>query len=453
MKHYIVYLIALTFLFNACEKNHKNKKAALELSLDQPIEDIYINNVSYKDSLKANTLHYPLEKNKRFYSIFLIFDANGQKRKSIEVYTTPKESLEIVLKDGAFSFSGKYKKENEFFEKYNTSFSSVIRDSRIHQKEETSFLSFLDSLRSGAYQLLEKHRSTLDSKFTALVEKDIMYKVAYRKGEHENLHKYFSKNKNYKVSDSFYDYRKSVLLDDENAFYLPSFLWYFYSIVLFNQEGGFNPIGQVFKNIDKNIKSLPIRLKFKEESLFSYLQYNGLNDDETQKCYDEYINTPGAKVDNLKKLYAEKIKIAKGNHAPDFKAYDVTGKEIRLSDFKGKIVYVDIWATWCGPCKREIPYLKNLEKQYHDNKNVVFVSVSIDSDENEDAWKQMIKDKALGGIQLRAQGEFESDIAKSYQVKGIPTFLLISKEGNIISSKAPRPSSGEKIKALINKNI
>ncbi|GIR11785.1 MAG: hypothetical protein CM15mP23_03600 [Cryomorphaceae bacterium] len=76
-----------------------------------------------------------------------------------------------------------------------------------------------------------------------------------------------------------------------------------------------------------------------------------------------------------------------------------------MSSFKGSLVYVDVWATWCGPCKAEIPYLKSLEQDYHE-QNIIFLSVSVDT--NKDEWLKMVKEEELGGVQLWA-GRLESN--------------------------------------------
>ena len=86
-----------------------------------------------------------------------------------------------------------------------------------------------------------------------------------------------------------------------------------------------------------------------------------------------------------------------GEAAIDFSYPDRNGNEYALTDFKGKLVYVDVWATWCGPCVREIPHLLNLERDYHD-KDIVFLSVSVD--DNKEAWEKMIDDYNMGGVQL-----------------------------------------------------
>jgi thiol-disulfide isomerase/thioredoxin len=160
------------------------------------------------------------------------------------------------------------------------------------------------------------------------------------------------------------------------------------------------------------------------------------------------------KENNVKMIdyYIEKIEaIANlpqiGEPAIDFTYPDKEGNEFSLSTFKGSLVYVDVWATWCGPCKAEIPALKTLEHDYHNN-NITFLSVSVDTDK--EAWINMLADKQLGGVQLWANGW--TKITKSYAINGIPRFLLFDADGNVISLDAPRPSS-EEIRGLIETNL
>ena len=98
-----------------------------------------------------------------------------------------------------------------------------------------------------------------------------------------------------------------------------------------------------------------------------------------------------------------------------------------------------MWATWCGPCLAEIPSLKKVEKTYHD-KNIEFVSLSIDKKKDHDKWKKMVTEKELGGIQLIADNDSSSKFVQDYQIMGIPRFILIDPQGNIVNSNAPRPS-------------
>lgn len=140
-----------------------------------------------------------------------------------------------------------------------------------------------------------------------------------------------------------------------------------------------------------------------------------------------------------------------GKPSPVFENYEnYKGGTTSLADLKGKYVYVDVWATWCGPCKAEIPSLKKVEKQYH-GKNIEFVSISVDKASDHGKWKAMVADKELTGIQLFADNSWKSNFVQDYKIQGIPRFILIDPNGNIVSADAPRPSSPKLIE-LFNEN-
>ena len=131
----------------------------------------------------------------------------------------------------------------------------------------------------------------------------------------------------------------------------------------------------------------------------------------------------------------------------DFTYPDAKGKMHSLSDYKGKVVVVDVWATWCMPCKAELPHLEALEKEMK-GKDVVFISLSIDTEKEK--WAQFIKEKALGGVQLITYNK--GTIVDDYAVDAVPRFMVFSKQGKTVSTNAPRPSTPE-LKAMIEKAI
>ena len=142
-----------------------------------------------------------------------------------------------------------------------------------------------------------------------------------------------------------------------------------------------------------------------------------------------------------KKAYDVATKLTSGSPSPKFSNYEnFNGGTTSLDDFKGKVTYIDIWATWCLPCRGEIPALKELEKKFH-GKDVAFVSISID--QNKDEWKEFVKSEDLKGVQLFAENAFESQFIQDYGIRQIPTFIIIDKEGKIVNADAPRPSSDE----------
>ena len=129
----------------------------------------------------------------------------------------------------------------------------------------------------------------------------------------------------------------------------------------------------------------------------------------------------------------------KGQPAPLFNYENFKGGTTKLESLKGKYVYVDVWATWCGPCRQQIPYLQQLEKDYH-GKNIEFVSISIDEKKNYDKWRKMVEEKQLGGIQLIADNAWQSAFVQAFGINSIPRFLLIDPKGNVLNADAPRPS-------------
>ena len=80
------------------------------------------------------------------------------------------------------------------------------------------------------------------------------------------------------------------------------------------------------------------------------------------------------------------------SQSPTFDYLNYAGGQTKLEDLKGKYVYIDVWATWCGPCLAEIPHLKKVEAAYHD-KNIVFLSISIDVKKDYEKWKKFVTDK------------------------------------------------------------
>lgn len=144
----------------------------------------------------------------------------------------------------------------------------------------------------------------------------------------------------------------------------------------------------------------------------------------------------------LEDYYKEAQAIKKLNNAdsPSFDYENHKGGKTKLEDLRGKYVYIDVWATWCGPCRAEIPHLKEVEKKYH-GKNIEFVSISIDTKKDYEKWKKFVTEKELGGIQLYADNDWNSEFVKSYNINGIPRFILIDPAGKIVNANADRPSS------------
>ena len=165
-------------------------------------------------------------------------------------------------------------------------------------------------------------------------------------------------------------------------------------------------------------------------------------DTRNDKRFFDYISK------NYEANHANLVRFAKGKVSPVFKNYEnYKGGTTSLEDFKGKFVYIDVWATWCAPCKAEIPHLKTLENEFH-GKNIEFVSISVDKPNAYETWKKMVETENLKGVQLFADNNFDSDFIAEYGINSIPRFILLDPKGNIVDSNADRPSN-PKLKELL----
>ena len=197
-----------------------------------------------------------------------------------------------------------------------------------------------------------------------------------------------------------------------------------------------NYVCQHFKNL--------VVAEFMVDYIISeYITREGIGKlEELAPIYKAKVNTP-KKITAFNELCDKWHKIAPGQPSPSFTYKDINGKEVHLSDFVGKYVYIDNWATWCGPCRREQPMLKKLEERFA-GKNICFVSVSCDQDKS--AWEKVVKEEKLEGIQLYA-GAFDP-FMDAYMITAIPHFILIDREGKVINAKMSRPSDPETVKFL-----
>ncbi len=317
--------------------------------------------------------------------------------------------------------------------------------------EENKYVQLTDSVKQLELDFLNKQEN-LDKEFKTLEEASITYKEALQLKRFELYKRFVTKNDGFVKSNNFPDFESGLNLEDENLLALGNYKNYLnaYYADLSSENAKKDSIATdiaYLKTVSKEVKSPEI----KEYLLYGAAKYNVSYTKELQNYHDIFManSTNEEHKKDITEKYNKLIKLSKGEPSPKFVDYEnFAGGTTSLDDLKGKYVYVDVWATWCGPCKREIPSLKELEKEYH-NKNIAFVSMSIDRKNDYDKWRTMVKEKELSGVQIYAPNDWKSDFVTDYGILGIPRFILIDPEGNIVDSNAPRPSS-DTLKELFN---
>lgn len=320
---------------------------------------------------------------------------------------------------------------------------------------EQEYKEKLKVIKESQLQLLE-NTNGISKEYVEKEKRNINYYYLNKLNDYENAHKYFTKEQGFKVSDNFLNELKGLDFTNEIDF---EFSMDYNKLVTEYYSEKADALAKtdfIEKDIAflKTVSSIDNNV-IKNRLLFDHANYNMTYSKDIDDFYNIFIQSSSNEENNLviTKKYNKLQALNVGKPSPQFIDYkNYKGGTTSLDDLKGKYIYIDIWATWCGPCIAEIPSLKKVEKQFHDN-NIEFVSISIDKVSDHEKWKTMIEEKELGGIQLFADNDWKSKFVTDYQIEGIPRFILIDPEGNIVNPNAPRPSNPELTKLFTGLSI
>lgn len=133
----------------------------------------------------------------------------------------------------------------------------------------------------------------------------------------------------------------------------------------------------------------------------------------------------------------------------DVELQGLDGRMFKLSELKGKVVYLDIWASWCGPCRQQFPAAKALKEQLSkkEKKDIEFLYISIDNTET--VWKLAVEELGIEGVHGLSKGGWGSEVTAKFGVNSIPRYLIFDKKGKVVDGNAPRPSDPRLLEILI----
>lgn len=448
-----LFFCIISVIISGCNSTKKVDTAVIYGSIENSSEKFVV----LRNNENIDTI--VLENGKRFHktvqlnSLAYYFLRHGEE--IISVYIQPGDSINILGKADNFiesvKFSGSSVVENNYLiEKKKMEMNSSFSLTEFIQSEESVFIKKADSfyqaglnnfekiMQQNKYENAEFAKIEKAKLFYTWAESMVMYETAYnsssdkeRKSLNKNIQKYMSQvNFNDSAMVDFFEYR---------AFF-ESYLNMKAALVTKNFEAEAdmdfftNKINVLLQTItDPKVKSRLLYEYFKDHiRVFGISGINELYAKFQKECNSKKY------TDEIGKMFNRWKVLEPGNMAPDFSLTDLDGKVHSLAEFKGKMVYIDVWATWCAPCRREIPFIQKLFYEYK-GKDIVFISISID--ESREAWKKMVEYEKPDWLQLlMVRGK--SSLLDDYFIYTIPRFILIDKNGKIINAQAPA-ASGE----------
>ncbi len=451
---YIIFTICI-FISNLLV-SAQNTKLTIDLSKyfqcpQVSIKDNESRKVLDYDSTRIISLNYDLDK-----ASYLTLYVDGSIN---QIYLTPGRDLKMTAvpdKTGIFNVQHL----QFWFEGPDADINNYLNSRQLEMMKDDDFL-----LDEAAYikkiEKLEKQNAKVvrSYKLDKNFEKEELLRVRYKLLEsltrYPVQHHWKGGNQlsimlQYEDSPIVRKYISKLLVEDENAWKEAEYQRFVKSAVAILATTDFS-IGwekAIQKRIDvltKHFKSQQILEDMIQDLMLIYVERTeGDSLKSLNKYYEQYVTKPEYKQE-LQNAYTSWKRFQQGEQviSGDATYQDVNGKMVSLNDLKGKYIYIDVWATWCGPCRAELPYLKKLEADFH-ARNIYFVSISMDQRKKD--WVKMVEKEQLTGIQLI--GGPNAQIAKDYKIMGIPRFILLDREGKMINGDMSSPSNPETRKVL-----
>ncbi|MGJ8760670.1 MAG: TlpA family protein disulfide reductase [Polaribacter sp.] len=330
------------------------------------------------------------------------------------------------------------------------------KDRAVYKLEEPDFKAKFKEIENALNARLDTAKGITPA-FKTLEKRNLNYEYLNELERYAGgYHRQWAQKKGYRPSEEFLAELEGVDLDNDVDFYFSSayeeMVKRYYSRKIYaldkadTVEYGLRAV-TIYSTIPNQI--------IKNDLIFRKAEYDLYQTVDFEEFYKIFMSASTNEENNAKitKIYNDLMRVNKGQPSPKFIDYEKhSGGTLSLDELKGKYIYIDVWATWCGPCLAELPNLQRIEKDYH-GKNITFLSISIDQAKDHDKWKDMVVDKKLGGIQILADKAFDSQFVLDYNIRSIPRFIVIDPNGVVVSPNAPKPSDPELINLFNELNI
>ena len=331
----------------------------------------------------------------------------------------------------------------------------IDKDQRVHMAHMDIHYGFSVNGVAALHTEILKMRALIDEKvklleaknfddsFTELEKQRIGYSIAVRASLYPSFRRNMYPDEDYRPGSVFSDFLSSFSINNERLIgakdYRDFLLNYVYIQGSRGAQGWENYSDGIADYILATVNSPTIKSFLLTQLVYNYIcENNGIEGaDYLLSVFHQECTDPNkiAYIDGMVELWE---KILPGHDAPDFALRDTEGKTVTLEAFRGSYLYIMVWATWCVPCKSELPYLNLLQKKYA-GKNIQFLTVAVGRNADEqNTWLNFLHQNPYAGNHTFSGAA--DKFAEDYMIISVPRFILIGPDGKILNSNAPRPS-------------
>lgn len=367
----------------------------------------------------------------------------------IEVFLEPNQTIELTFDAwdmaSTVAYSGEGADNNTYLNNANQKFARYNDDYIIYKMASLDHEAFQIMMRKkrqekNAFYQKQKKTLTFTPVFDAYAKADIDYWWAHHLMRYRWEHAYYNDiPPPMDLPIEYFNFLNEIEVSNDGAVTNQKYIYFLDQFLDFQNARVKRIVGPTYK---------APKYRGAKEFLKGKAMYYQLANEFYLKCKSQQTYVIGNDVkefmencpyDNFTGLVRSEYRKANGleagSPAPNFSLVNQAGETVSLGQFKGKVVYIDFWATWCVPCKYEILNSKKLKDQFK-GKEVVFLYISLDT--NVESWRSFVAQHQLKGVHLYSRNVYESDVANKYGVRGLPSFFLIDKSGNLARVPAKR---------------